>query len=384
MSTKKKILVFTDWYEPGFKAGGPIQSCRNFVAAMGDPFELAILTSDRDLGDLQPYPGVVTNEWTRTKDGHARIWYSATEKLTPATIRRLTDLVAPDYIYLNSLYSYRFTLIPLWLKFRGKLSGNVVIAPRGMLHAGALQFKSAKKKFFIKVLNAMGLPRKLVFHATDEQERKDIARYFPTAQKIAVLPNFPKMEAVEWKPLSKRPGELRCVFISRLAPKKNLLFLLTLLKQFPKDNILRLTLRGDIEDRNYWEKCLAAIDELPSHISVSYEGPVPNEAVMSVLQQHHLFVLPTLGENFGHAIFEAFLAGLPVLISDKTPWRELQQKKTGIDLPLESTAFDHGLRNFAAMDQETYNEWSGAAFEYAKTIQRDGSLKEAYKKNLFS
>ena len=35
------------------------------------------------------------------------------------------------------------------------------------------------------------------------------------------------------------------------------------------------------------------------------------------------FLLPTGGENFGHAIFEALSCGVPALISDRTPWRDL-------------------------------------------------------------
>ena len=50
--------------------------------------------------------------------------------------------------------------------------------------------------------------------------------------------------------------------------------------------------------------------------------------------QIDLFLLPTRGENFGHAIFDALEVGLPVLISDQTPWRELEQIGAGWSLSL--------------------------------------------------
>ncbi len=139
-----------------------------------------------------------------------------------------------------------------------------------------------------------------------------------------------------------------------------------------------------MEDRDYWEKCLAVIRTLPASVTVSFDGPVPHEAVTGVLQQHHLFVLPTLGENFGHAIFEALLAGKPVLISDKTPWSQLPEKKAGHDLALDPVLFGRTLGFYAMMDQAGYDEWSRAAREYAKGIQEGGNLKEEYKKLLFS
>ena len=383
MSNKKKILLFTDWYEPGYKAGGPIQSCRNFVAAMQDSYRIFIITSDRDLGDRQPYPGIETDTWVM-KGPEVQVWYAGPGKPGLSEIQRLAREIDPDFVYLNSMYSWHFTILPVWLKLKGRLPGKMILAPRGMLHQGAIRFKSLKKKLFISLLKATGVPRRMVFQATDEQERKDILHYFPSAGKVAVLANFPRSESVVRRSIEKTPGVLRCVFVSRLAPKKNLLFLLGLLRQWPEEGSLLLTLRGEIEDREYWEKCLAVISLLPSSITVRFEGPVPNEAVTEVLQQHHIFVLPTLGENFGHAIFEALLAGKPVLISDKTPWVQLEPKKVGHDLPLEAAAFDRVLRFYAAMDQVTYDEWSRSAMAFAKNIQQAEGLKEEYKTNLFS
>ena len=39
-----------------------------------------------------------------------------------------------------------------------------------------------------------------------------------------------------------------------------------------------------------------------------------------------LFFFPTRGENFGHVIFEALKAGLPVITSDHTPWNFLDKQ----------------------------------------------------------
>ncbi|HEY4062608.1 MAG TPA: glycosyltransferase family 4 protein [Puia sp.] len=374
---KKKIVLFTDWYEPGFKAGGPIQSCRNFAAAMQDRYQISIITSDRDLGDLQPYPGIVTDTWIDKGQG-LRVWYAGPGSLTGSSIAALVRSAGPDYIYLNSMYSYAFTILPVWLKSRNKLPGKLILAPRGMLHEGAIRFKPLKKKLFIRLLNISGVVRRLIFQATDPQEKEDILKYFPGAGKVVVVPNFPRMEAVVWKNIRKQPGELRCIFISRLAPKKNLLFLLTVLQQLPAGIRLVLTLRGEVEDDAYWKKCLSLIESMPPGISVRREGPIRNDEVTGVLQEHHIFVLPTLGENFGHAIFEALLAGKPVLISDKTPWLQLGRRKAGYDLPLDAKAFSDALVSLASMDQAVYDEWSKAAFGYAQTIQQDSSLKKEY------
>ncbi len=378
MLAKKKILVLTDWYEPGYKAGGPIQSCKNFVSALHDVFELVLITSDRDQGDTGPYPGIATDTWIRHDPGF-RIFYAGPATFRSNGLKRLIASEAPDYIYLNSMYSFQFTILPLWWKKRKQIGAGIVIAPRGMLHEGAIRFKSGKKTLFIRMLNTLGLPRQLTFQATDEQECRDIIRYFPSAGKVQLVPNFTRNEEVGWKSVEKRPGQLDCVFISRLAPKKNLLFLLNVLQALPDTLRLRLDLYGELEDRDYWEKCKAVIDRLPSHVSVDWKGPISNDKVTATLQEYHVFVLPTLGENFGHAIFEALLAGKPVLISDKTPWLGLEQQQAGFDLPLQPRRFEQTLLQLAGMDQAAYDQWSVAAFEYGRKKRSSDQLKEKYK-----
>src|SRR5689334_4201523 len=64
----KKLLILTDWYLPGFKAGGPIQSCRNLVEALDQDYSIYVLTSDRDLGDSTAYTGIEVDKWVRMEN----------------------------------------------------------------------------------------------------------------------------------------------------------------------------------------------------------------------------------------------------------------------------------------------------------------------------
>jgi len=82
--------------------------------------------------------------------------------------------------------------------------------------------------------------------------------------------------------------------------------------------------------------------------------------------QHDLFFFPTLGENYGHVIMEALMAGCPVLLSDRTPWRNLTAAGVGWDLPLEQPErFSAVLEECIAMDGPTFTEWSDRATAFA-------------------
>ena len=92
---------------------------------------------------------------------------------------------------------------------------------------------------------------------------------------------------------------------------------------------------------------------LPQNIKVKFYGPLKSEHVNQTLQQNDILILPSLGENYGHIINEAFSVGTPVIISDKTPWTNLQKKKIGWSLSLKDetkfekleTSYDEGKPN---------------------------------------
>lgn len=375
---KIKILLFTDWYEPGFKAGGPIRSCVNFADQMKEDYELYIFTGDRDLGDTQTYPGIEVNNWVE-KDG-LQLFYASPASLNWENILAQIQKIKPDYLYLNNMYSRYFTIYPLLFRRLGLTKAQVVLAPRGMLQQGAIQFKTGKKKIFLRMLNFCGIPKLIYAQATDEQEKEDIYKYLPRIKKVMVIPNFSSRIEDKIIPIKKAPGELRVLFISRITAKKNVLFFLSLLTQLPATINVAFTIRGGIEDDNYWQEGKKIIGQLPNNISVCYEGPVNHSEVSSVIHQHHLFVLPTLGENFGHAIFEALAAGRPVLISDQTPWRNLSERHAGWDLPLDDpSAFVQVLQQVADMNNDEFQQWSNGAWQYAKDFAASSGLKEKYR-----
>ena len=110
---------------------------------------------------------------------------------------------------------------------------------------------------------------------------------------------------------------------------------------------------GPQEDPDYWRECQALIEVLPAHIRVNYCGNVMPEDVRRTFSDYDLFFFPTRGENYGHVIAESISAGTPVLLSDQTPWRDLESEGLGWDLPLrDPQAFAEKIDHFAAIPAE--------------------------------
>ncbi len=376
MNKKPVILIFIDWFSPGYKAGGPIASCINFIHLMKDDYTLYVLTSDTDLGETLPYKDIPAGQWISSGSNDCMIYYTESKKPVLKQIREAVAAVKPDFIYLNHLFSPKFVVYPLWLKWKGFISCKVIVAPRGALYESALSVKPYKKMPFMKLFRWMGIHKKIRFHATSMREQKAILQYFPGSE-VVVADDLPNTKQPLFKSIQKETGTVKCIFIARIHPIKNLLFLLTAMMQVKQ--YLQLTIIGPVEDPAYWQKCQEQVQLLPPNSTVTYGGALPNHALLPVLQDHHLFILPTKGENFGHSIFESMLVGRPVLISDQTPWLQLEKIQVGWDLPLQKPEdFAAAITMAAGWDQATFDQWGLSAWMYAKKFIENPALKKSY------
>ncbi|MEM8888146.1 MAG: glycosyltransferase [Bacteroidota bacterium] len=374
---RKRILISIDWFAPGYKAGGPIRSCVNFAYGMRDQYDIYIITGDRDFGDYQSYKNIQTNSWIEFDTG-IKVYYADPDSLSLSFWRKEISKLNPDFVYLNNLFSTSFCFLPLLARKSSAPHAKWILAPRGMLHAGAIQYKRFKKQLYLSSLKILGLSRNLHFQATDEQEQKDIDKYFHPKTPIQIIENLPHSKLRERVARKKDKGFLKAIFFSRISPKKNLDFFLEILRGTRAR--LDLDIIGPIEDAQYWEHCQKLASELEENLNMEYLGVFPHEEVMNQLENYHLFVLPTHGENFGHAIFEAILSACPVLISDQTPWRNLESKKVGWDIPLSDTdKYKEVIEDLTLMDQEHWDSWSESSWLYGKTYLEHSKTKERYK-----
>lgn len=356
---KPRIFIILNHYLPGYKAGGPQRTIANMVAQLGDQFEFWILTKDRDATDTQPYQNVQINAWNRV--GPSMVYYAAPGAQGMLKVRQLIGEVLPHAIYLNSFFA-NGTIRCLLLRRLGLLPRlPVLLAPRGELSPGALGLKAFKKRLYMQIAMAAGLYQDLTWQATAENESDDIRREIGAACQMRMVPNLGAKGALATTPTAvKHPGATRLVFISRITPKKNLHAAIEMLRRITGEVVLDIY--GPIRDEAYWKQCSDLIATLPANISVSYRGAIEHDRVATTLAGYHFFLLPTLGENFGHAILEALAAGCPVLLSDQTPWRNLETHHAGWDIALAATdAWQRALAACVAMDETAYREMSCAA-----------------------
>lgn len=365
-----KALILSDYFAPGYRAGGPIRSLTGIVQQLSSDVDFSVLTGATDLGETTPLPGIRSDEWNE-REG-ARVYYASGRHLSPVLLRRIVSHSAPDMMYLNSFFSTR-TISTLFLRRVGMLPRiPTLIAPRGEFSRGALGLKSGKKEAYVNLARRLGLCTGVEWHVSSKEEADDLRRTIPEATKVHIAPNLPSTDSGNEVKLEKRSGAVRLVFIARISRMKNLIGALQYLQSQRGD--VAFHIYGPLEDRRYWAACQQAISRLPDNVRVKYCGDLPHHNVAATLANYHFLYLPTLGENFGHSIAEAMQQGRPVLISDRTPWRNLEGAGIGWDISLDDeSAWSVALHTCVQMDNASYQSMSRGAQRFVQEwVEKQG------------
>ncbi len=369
-----KILICYDYFFPGYKAGGPVQSLVNLVTALANQYQFYIITSAFDLHAKTPY-NVACNQWNNVMLPGAQqpvnVWYGSAGHPSYSELNYIFKSVSPDTIYLNGLYSYHFFLLPVVaLKSFKKI--RLVISPRGMLQQGALHGKSFKKSIYLNFLKATGLLTNATWHATSGEEEKDIKLHFKT-DRVYQASNIPKKPWLTISSSTKQVGQIHLVYLSLIAEKKNLHVLLEALQQTAG---ITLDVYGPVKDKAYWHTCLQLMEAMPK--IAKYKGEVEPATVQDILSKYDALALLTKGENFGHAIYESLSVGRPVIVSHFTPWKNLYNSFAGWNSSLEIETIRGLFENIKIMSHEQYEVCCAGAHDLAKSYYDNLNIDKPY------
>ncbi|MFM7683582.1 MAG: glycosyltransferase family 4 protein, partial [Bacteroidota bacterium] len=343
-----KILVFTDWFLPGTQAGGPTQS----LISMMNNFqgEFFVITRNTDHGSITPYD-LETNKWIRHRSNIQIIYFDESE-INRNSIEKIIKDIEPNWIYLNSLWSPIFTLLPLKVAKKLNISHRVICAPRGMLKPEALKIKRWKKSFFLIYSKFISLYSNILWHATSDIEKKEIQIHFGNSSRIRISANLANLEISHLQSKEKKAQSLNILTVARVSSEKGILEAAQILKRWNKP--VNWSIIGLLQDKDLVAQVNTVLKN--TLIKHTWQGHLSKENIKPFYRNHHIFFLPTKGENFGHAIAEALSEGLPVIISDATPWKNLEQYQAGYDLSVANGNFNEVLESYFQMsDVDLFN-----------------------------
>lgn len=259
----------------------------------------------------------------------------------------------------------------------------LVISPRGMMTDWAWRHRRWKKWLASNLVHPGALARGAGWHATSADEADDIRRR-GFRQPISVAPNGVDRPSPEDRAQSHEVWSQLCrgtlsrpvaLFYSRFHRKKRLLELLDLWRDIaPREWLL---LVAGIPEEYTVEELAAYVrrQSVGDRIAVvdGRDRPPPYGVAS-------LFLLPSHSENFGMAIAEAMAWGVPVLVTDTTPWAEVAASNAGWCVPWE--AYRATLRAALAEPADQLKRRGAEAREWVlprySWTQTAGTLAEFY------
>ena len=224
------------------------------------------------------------------------------------------------------------------------------------------------------------LVRDIAYQSTSEEESAAIIKYLKAdSEKIHFLTNIPSIPEKQYIHELKKSGEGKFVFVSRIHPKKNLISAIEYMKDI-KGKVV-FDIYGPIEDEEYWKQCNQKIHELPQNITVNYCGLVSHEKVHEIFSLYNAFLFPTFSENYGHVIAEALSVGTAVIISDQTPWSDINEAKAGWAIPLDNREkFVEAIQSVIDQKPDDNQKQIKAVEKYINNKVNLKEIRQEYKK----
>jgi glycosyltransferase involved in cell wall biosynthesis len=229
-----------------------------------------------------------------------------------------------------------------------------VVSPRGMLQPQAMQRGRARKAVAYSLLERRNLSHAALLHATSDQEADAIAG-LRLGVKVAVVPNGVDLCAAQQAAKGHRarlgipPDAFVVLFLGRLHRIKRVDLaadaFAALRTTHPRAH---LVLAGP-DEHSLLPDLLRRL--APHAGAVHVVGEVSGDTKWALLKDADVMVQSSDSESFGVAVVESLAAGVPVVATRTTPWRELEARDCGFWVEQTAPAIAAALMTLAT-DQE--------------------------------
>ena len=151
---------------------------------------------------------------------------------------------------------------------------------------------------------------------------------------------------------TKKPGDkLVFVYVARMVPVKNHLFLLDVLKQV-NDNVCIVFIGATDSE------IVRRIETEGLSNKVVLTGLIPREQVFQRLQEAHFYISSSMLEGLPVSLLEGMYSGLPAIVSDIPQHREVSGGTGVISLlPLETKLWTEKIKSLAKMSPMEIESW---------------------------
>ena len=344
-----RVLHVSPYFAPAHQYGGPPASilglCQGLLRA-GVDVEVVTTTANGATPLPASPPAGVEHEGIRVRYVAA----SFPRRFFGARIRRplAEALERADVCHIHGVWN-----VPEWWASHLARSARVpyVVSPRGMLQPQAMRRGRGRKAIAYSLLERRNLSHAARLHATSAQEAEAIEK-LRLGVDVAVVPNGVDLCAAQQAAKGYRArlgigaGDFVVLFLGRMHRIKRLDLVADAFSLLRSTHpTAHLVLAGPDEHRLLPDlrRRLAAHAD-----AVHTVGPVGGDEKWALLKDADVMVQASDSESFGVAIVESLAAGVPVVTTRTTPWRELGDRGAGFWVEQTAPAIADALHNLAA------------------------------------
>jgi glycosyltransferase involved in cell wall biosynthesis len=258
-----------------------------------------------------------------------------------------SDIKKSDVVYIQYLFHYSVLFSLLFSAIHHK---KIILCPRGSFSEFTLSNKLAFVKNLWLFLFIKPFVNKIVWQASSYLEEFDIKKKFPDStveiindgvdfQSFQVYQEISKIELVNRYSNSSGAKVANLFFsMGRLHKIKGFDVLIDAFHLFLKeDKDAKMIIAGG--DDGVEKQLNNQIKKLSIENSVFLIGAIGFDEKKMLLNNCDYFTLASEFESFGIVVAEALSCGLPVVVSDKTPWRDIEINNCGIFAENEKVSF---------------------------------------------
>ena len=358
----KRIMIFPGHFFPDETSGGPAVSILNMSKLISNYFDIFIVASGRRFLDNSKLD-VQTDEWIQEEK--YKILF-----LKKYSIKKLMSLIKtnnPNYIYLNSFYSIKWSFIPILIsKF---VNTKIVLATRGNFSHKKAHELNIKKYIYRIIIKYILKPDTLKWHFTSDYEYQlsyNFLKGYLKKDNVYIIENIHLNES-RVPNRYKHLNSLKIIYFGRIHPKKNIKLAVRTVNSLGYLKNLEFDLYGTVEDSKYFQEISDMFNE-----NIRYRGSYAHKDVNTILMNYDVFLFLTQGENYGHTIAESLSNGIPVITSKNSPWSSID-KTCGFIVDIDS--MDQCKSALLEFYQMTNDEWQKFSSQSIKLIRSNDTNK---------
>jgi len=233
-----------------------------------------------------------------------------------------------DVIHINNLWNF----VPcIAFIFSIVFKKPYVVSTRGMAMEDVINSNKKKYIFFSLFLKVI-LNKAKFIHITSQDEEDSLKKLY-IKNKLIFAPNGVNdlLKNDDFSELNKlRNKSKQILFVGKVCSHKNIDVLIKAFDLFSKHKQgWKLSIVGNLEDKSYLENIKQLITDKNIEDMIFLKGFKTGIDLINEYKKSSFFVSASQSENFGLSIAEALNSGLPCIVPQKSPWKNLSTYNCG-------------------------------------------------------